>query len=467
MSSSRNNSLILAAAAVVESVWLYALTAVFSLALALDGSPVSWIAVVALMLASFLTAWALSSVIMPAWIPYAVQLAVGLAAVYGALATQLAADGALDMGWFGAMAADGAESEYIRAATLGIFACVLFWWRGGGIASTEAPAERLSFSFKTGLIALSFAAVVDTLHPADLGVFPLIFIFFAVGLAGLSAGHILQSANRPITQQAWLKVIGGAVGAVVGAGLLVSLLQRGALEFIARPLAWMADGLVTVILYVVLLPLIFIFSLLATGLLEILRRFASEQPERETPESVGGFQDMMRGLREQAESNDPSIWVDMLGWAALGVIAIVLLAFLARAFRRRIRWRRVDQEGERETVSEDVDPALDIARLLMGLVPDRLRRRKAGRGLRLPDDERGVVEVFRLYFGMLNAAAAKGLPRAENETPTEYQATLARAFPLSLVRAATAAFNRACYGREPTSAERIAEMRREMERGGE
>ena len=464
MTSSRHSFLILLAVAIVESVWLYALIAVFSLALALNGSPVSWLAAAALTLASFSTAWALSSVIMPARVPHVVQMLVGLAAVYLALGTQLATDGFLDMGWHGALTSE--DGERIRAATLGIFSCVLFWWRGGAVAAAEAPAERLSFSFKTGLIALSFAAVVDTLHPADLGVFPLIFVFFGVGLAGLSAGHILQSESRPITQQSWTKVIGGAVGVVVGAGLLVSLLQRGALEFISRPLAWLADGLVTVILYIILLPLIFIFSLLATGLLEILRRLASEPPEREESAPIGGFQDMMRGLREQAESNDPSIWMDILGWAALGAIGIVLLVFLAAAFRRRMRWRRVDREGERETLSEDVDPTLDIARLLAGLIPDRLRRRKARRGLRLPDGERGVVEVFRLYFGMLNAAAAKGLPRAENETPTEYQTTLAKVFPSPLVRAATAAFNRACYGREPTSAERIEDMRREMERAG-
>ena len=460
MSSSRH-SLILLAAAIVESVWLYALAAVFSLALALDGSPVSWAAVAAIMLASFLTAWALSAVILPAWVPYIVQMLAGVAAAYIALGTQLPAAGFLDMGWPGAFGSE--DGATVRAATFGVFLSVLFWWRGGAVAAAEAPAERLSFSFKTGLIALSFAAVVDTLHPTDLGVFPLIFVFFGVGLAGLSVGHILQSESRPLTQKSWTKVIGGAVAVVVGAGLLVSLLQRGALELISRPLAWLADGAVTVILYVILLPLIFIFSLLATGLLEILRRLGEPEREEGEREPIGGFQEMMQGLREQAESNDPSIWMDILGWGALALIAVVILAILARAFRRRIRWRRVDREGERETISEDVDPALDIARLLMGLIPDRLRRRKAERGLRLPDDERGIVEVFRLYFGMLNAAAAKGMPRPRNETPTEYQETLAKVFPRRLVRAATAAFNRACYGRAPTSDERIAEMRREME----
>ena len=465
MSSSRHSFPILLAVAIVESVWLYALTAVFSLALALNGSPVSWLAAAALMASSFLTAWALSSVILPARLPHIVQMVVGLIAAYLALGTQLASDGFLDMGWHGALTSE--DGERVRSAALGILVCVLFWWRGGAAAAAEAPAERLSFAFKTGLIALSFAAVVDTLHPADLGVFPLIFVFFGVGLAGLSAGHILQSESRPITQKSWMQVIAVTVAVVVGSGLLVSLLQRGALEFISRPLAWMADGLVTVILYVILLPLIFIFSLLATGLLELLRRFAAEPPEPSENAPIGGFQDMMRGLREQAESNDPSIWMDILGWAALGAVAVVLLVFLAAAFRRRIRWRRVDREGERETLSEDVDPTLDIARLLMGLIPDRLRRRKTKRGLRLPDGERGVVEAFRLYFEMLSAAASKGMPRAENETPTEYQATLAKAFPRTLVRAATAAFNRACYGREPTSVERIEEMRRRMERGGE
>ena len=118
----------------------------------------------------------------------------------------------------------------------------------------------------------------------------------------------------------------------------------------------------------------------------------------------------------------------------------------------------------RESLSEDTDPANDLARLLFNLLPDRFRRKRIGYRLRLPDDDSGIVDVFRIYFGMLMLAEDRGRPRPRSQTPIEYQSSLEGMFPRNLVRNVTAAFNRACYGHQPATRAEIAEMRGALER---
>ena len=120
-------------------------------------------------------------------------------------------------------------------------------------------------------------------------------------------------------------------------------------------------------------------------------------------------------------------------------------------------------DGDRESLIEDADPALDMARLLFDLLPERFRRRKVDDRLRLPEDEQNIVDVFRVYFGMLDYAEERGLLRKGEQTPSEFQSSLEEVLPQRLVSMATAAFNRACYGHRPTSTDQIAEMRQMLE----
>ena len=74
-----------------------------------------------------------------------------------------------------------------------------------------------------------------------------------------------------------------------------------------------------------------------------------------------------------------------------------------------------------------------------------------------------MVDVFRIYFAMLVMAEEKGYPRPRTATPVEYQRTLETILPARLVRMATAAFVRACYGHHPAPPEQIEEMRVSLE----
>jgi hypothetical protein len=202
---------------------------------------------------------------------------------------------------------------------------------------------------------------------------------------------------------------------------------------------------------------------LLSALFSLLARIFGE-PEEIEIDTPGGFVERARELAEEFADTGPSTIVQVIQWTLLAVVVLAVLYFLARAFQRRIRWLRVDQEGMRESLSEDVDPAYDLARLLFNLLPDRFRKKRTEYRLRLPDDDSEIVDVFRVYFGMLMLAEDRGHPRTLNQTPTEYQSSLESVFPQNVVRTVTAAFNRACYGHQPATRAEIDEMRGALER---
>ena len=461
--SSAQDRIVLAATVAVESVWFYAAFSILALLMSLQGSPMTWIAAAAVMGVSLIVARMLSLVIMPNWMPYTVQMALGVLVIYLALGSQVQSAGqGFDLGWIASIRADDVADYYTRSVALvGLFSALL-WWRGGRLAATEYPLEHLSVTFRMGLMVLSVVAVVDMLHSADLKMFPLMFVYFASGLIGLSIGHIFPVGGWPQLRQKWSRVIGAVVGAVMLIGLLFSLLQKGALSFITTPLGFVANALAVVVFYVVIVPLVYIIEFIVSGIFWLIGKLVGEQQGEEW-EFGGQFDDMLDEIREEAVDSGPSIWAEVLEWTIITIIVLIVLLILAKAFRRTLRWRRADADGERESLIEGVDPALDMARLLYDLLPDRFKRRKVDERLRLPEDEQNIVDVFRVYFGMLDYAEDKGMLRRGEQTPSEFQSSLAEIFPQRLVSMATSAFNRACYGRQPASSDQLAEMRQMLD----
>ena len=462
--STLQNRLTLLSAVIVESVWIYALLATLSLLALPGGSPITWVAALSITLISFAIARGLSLIIMPAWMPYILEMALGALAIYLVLGTQLQTAGQwMDLGWLSGLFSDAPPEHFARRALFGGFFSALFWLRGGRLASTEFPVEHLMFTFRLGLMALSVAAIVDIFHSADLKIFSLMFVFFAAGLIGLGVGHVLPSAGPAITRGSWARVIGVVVGGIVLLGFMFSLLQRGALAFIAAPLGFLLKIAAQIVFYVIIVPLVYILEFIISGFFWLLSKIAGAPPEGEQEMALGGA-GFAEQFMQQGENAEPSLLLQILGGIAIALLVAGLLLILAWAFRRNTRWRRVgDDDEDRESLSGEFDPTMDLARLLFGLLPNRFRRRKAETRLRLPDDERNIVDVFRIYFGMLNIAASRGQPRLDFQTPGEYRTALRRVLPDRLVDMATTAFDRACYGRQPATTEEIAEMRRMLE----
>ncbi len=463
--SATQERLVTAAHLLAESAWLTALLGMLSLPLGGNGSPFPWAAALGLMGVSALTARALSVVRMPSLAAYAAQMAVGFGVVYLTVGAQAAPEfSGVNLAWPAELGSEQVTREYMVRAVLGSFGGVALWWRGGHAGGSDFPTESLSSSFKVGIFVLAVAAAVDIFHQAELNVFPLMFVFFAAGVAGLSIGHMTAASGSTTSGRAWTRVIGGIVGALVVAGLLFSLLQREALAIIAKPLVFLLDMLLRVVVFVIILPLAYIFDFLIGAVLALVEGLRPEQEPQVTlnPPSIAST---VNALGSGGDDNPVALLLfQILQWSFVAAIIVGLLVVMALAYRRRARRLRARDDGEREQLREDANIAYDFANLLFGMLPSRLRRTKERRVMRVPDEDPNIADVFRIYFGLLTLAEKRGSPKPPGETPGEFCATLERVFPSGLARNATDAFNRACYGNQPTPRTEIDRMRAELER---
>lgn len=456
--------LVLASIVLSESAWLFAAFGLVGLALGNGNSPLNWVAVLAIMTVSLLVARFLSMILMPIGAMYAVQMITGVVVIYLTVGTQVTSGiQGTDFGWLGNLGSDNPIEGYFRNVILGSLLGVALWWRGGRLASADFPTENLATTFKIGVLVLAVAAVVDIFHSEDLKVFPMMFIFFGASLAGLSVGHLLPASQQTLNSRTWIRVIGGVVSGIAVVGLLLSLLRGSVLTFVSTPLALILQVSATIIFFVIIFPIGLLVELILLGLRGLIGEREMD-PDAEEPLAFGeGFGQTLRQLQEGEMDSGTSILLQIIEFTIIAIIILVVLFFLARAFRRRVRWRRDEAEGMRESVREDADPTNDLARLLFNLLPNRFRRVKHRELRPLPDDEADVVAVFRMYYGILELAEERGSPKPAAQTPTEYQSTLESLFPGDLVRAITNAFNRACYGHHPAPLEQIDEMRTSLE----
>ena len=455
--SSAQDKWVLAAIAVSESAWLYAILGVAALPLQLGSNPLNWFAVLAVLASSLVVSRALQALIISTTTAYLAQMFTGLVVIYLVLGSQFSAG--LDLAWAGRLSGElGSDTYWLRAAIAAAMAVGL-WWRGGRIAASDSPEETLETSFRIGVAALAAAAIADAALPADLNVYPVLFIFTAASLAGLAVSHLSSPSEQAAKRAMWPKVIGALVLVVLLVGLIAGLVENTVLPLVTGAVravvGFTIERIVAPVLSTLLYPFVAAMDWLFSALLNLFRTDLEQQVAE-------GFNLAIPEV-EQIEEKEgaPAVLqiIQIAGIAVLTVVVVVALFFLARAFRRRRRGRYEYPEGARESVIAGNDPLLDAARLLFDLLPERLRRRRVRRDLRPPDGEPGVVEAFEIYYSLLGVAERRGVLREEYESPLEFEVRLGPLFAPGLVEKATAAFNRACYGNLPPSETDLADLR--------
>ena len=455
--SSAQDKWVLAAIAVSESAWLYAILGVAALPLQLGSNPLDWFAVLAVLASSLVVSRALQALIISTTTAYLAQMFTGLVVIYLVLGSQFSAG--LDLAWAGRLSGElGSDTYWLRAAIAAAMAVGL-WWRGGRIAASDSPEETLETSFRIGVAALAAAAIADAALPADLNVYPVLFIFTASSLAGLAMSHLSSPSEQAAKRATWPKVIGALVVGVLLVGLIAGLVENTVLPLVTGAvravMGFTIERIVAPVLSTLLYPFVAAMDWLFSALLNLFRTDLEQQVAE-------GFNLAIPEV-EQIEEKEgaPAVLqiIQIAGIAVLTVVVVVALFFLARAFRRRRRGRYEYPEGARESVIAGNDPLLDAARLLFDLLPERLRRRRVRRDLRPPDGEPGVVEAFEIYYSLLGMAERRGVLREEYESPLEFEVRLGPLFAPGLVEKATAAFNRACYGNLPPSETDLADLR--------
>ena len=458
--------LVLGAVVFSESAWLFSALGVAGLVFGLGGSPLSWAALLVLLGIPVIVGRVSPVDVAAIEIVYPVRALIGAALIYLVVATEVTEVG-IELAWLPNLASDSLPDGYSLRAVSSAIIGVLLWWRGGRLASGELASESLSLSFRLGMLALAIATIVDIAHSAQLYTLPMVFIFFASGLGGLSVGHLLPSTQKTAEARTWHKVILGIVSVILLVGMAFSLIRKDLLFDYTRHALNGLDLLVQGVLWAIIAPISIAITVLTDALISFFEPVADrfdEAPARDTQVAVEQSLQLLAATTEQEEETGRAFFtvVQIIEVAFVALVVIGLLVMLVVALRRLFKDVPERTVGTRESVSEDVDVLSDLGRLLLKLVPPRLIRLKKRRDYALPDGPPGMVNVLRLYYELLTMAEDKGSARPPSETATEYERTLERLFPRNLVRMATGAFNRAIYGHHPAGDEQISQMRQAL-----
>ena len=452
--------LVLAATAVSESAWLFAVFGVLGLVLRGEESPLAWPAGLAVLVTGIVVSRMLQSIIMSdrAW--YAVQLSLASLVVYLTVASQVATDSrGFDLLWVARLDTTS-ESDVLWFR--GVFAAVLalgLWWRAVRLAASESPYETLMASFRVGVVGIALATVVDTQHTADLDIYPMMFVFIGSALVGLGMSRLMPFSGRAANGDAWPRVIGGVVIAIVAVGLFLGLVLDRLVPFVSRGLShsldFLGENVVQPVALTISRPIVFFLNWIIS--------LFTPPPSQAPGEGFSRLPEERELISEGLVEREVPALVGIIGWTLLAIVLIVAVYLVLKALRRRIRGGLVYPAGQRESVAGDADPLHDVANLLLRLVPDRFRRREQWTPYRLPEGEPRIVEALRIYYRLLTLAEMGGVARSPAETPSEFQRKLESKFPPRLVRMATAAFDRAFYGDHPSSETQLVEMRASLE----
>ena len=458
----RQDRVVLAAHVVAESAWVFALAGIVGTLADFDSSPQSWYGVVGILGLSVLLSRITPRKGQKAEVMYALMAVLGLMVVYASVALHVE-PGQIRPLWAIDWLINDAPGGYTSRGLFGAILGVLLWWRGTRVASNEFPTDDLSFTFRVGMLVLVAALIYDLNTDESLSTFPMVFLFFGSSLIGLSAGHLLEESQRSAGERTWPKAIGATVAAITAFGLLVALINRGVLTFLSKPATAALEALARGVLWGIIAPIAFVFDVVVGWLISLLGIFRGEQEQPQEEEINPEIQGFLETLQEEqaAASEGFATVLQIIEWALVAIVVVIVLLILGRAFRRVLRGRDRGTEGRRDSMAQDANPVGDVAKLALRLVPDVLKRPQR-KGYRVPDGPPGIVEAFRLYYDLLDTAEEQGITRRKYDTPTEFQGRLEGTFPSDVVRPSTETFNLAIYADVPADRSSIGRLRQSL-----
>ncbi|NQU96306.1 MAG: DUF4129 domain-containing protein [Chloroflexi bacterium] len=449
---------------IAESSWLYAAAGVPCLALGFDGPPFPWATVAALLAVGMATTWVLGGVRGDPVRLAIAQGLTGLLAVYLALATQrLDGVGGFDLLWVERVFRGELDGPGILGLTLALLLAIFLWLRAGKLMYGRSLPDRIQRTFRIGMAAVSAALITELASGTDIGARLVLFPFFGASLTGMAASRLADPARRERTR-AWVRIVGGSVGAILLAGLALGVLSGayggGALRLLSRGWSAFADGLMWVLRY----PFQAVFAVIEAIGRWLMGLFDGPPQERELTDFGG----LMPELGEQAEKAVGTDWFDtvmnVIRYPLAVILVVIVFLVLVRAYRRLRRPREPKEASNRESIKGDADVGSDLLRLFGHLLPEWMRRGQGAAAWRYPRGEPGVTQVFVLYFQYLAEAIQRGMSLDTRQTPNERQAALQQTLPGAPVGALTGRFNAACYGREPSTPAVIADLERALHR---
>ena len=449
--------------AIADSAWLFAVTSIVGVIIGQSGSPLSWLVLLGVLALSMTVTWVAAGVGGDFITLALLQGVVGLTTVYGAVALRSTADSpGFDGFWFGRLLLGEYGQEESLAIIVSFVIAIAIWTRGARFIIFSEPWDALHKSFRIGVAAIALALIIQLARDEATGVVLIIFPFFAASLAGMSVGRLAEGSAWGSAQRIWGRVIGLTVGAVLAVGVVLGVLGAaygsGPLGLFIDAAASVRDALFWVLEVILTPPLMALF-----WFIEWLQdRFS---PGEQRGEQLGLGQQARpepEPAREMVEAAGDSLIekiIEVLVWPIGFMLLLVVFWILMKSFQRLRSEREEEPDADRESIRGDADARADLADLFGRLLPGFLKRGGGKEaGLRFPEGEPGITEVFQLYFRYLGAGMRRGAALESHLTPAELSGRLQAALPGAPVEQITRRFEAACYGHEPTGSELLVHL---------
>jgi hypothetical protein len=443
---------------VVESICWFSLIAMIGGMVGLGGSPVPWPSLVALMGVGVVSAWLFGGANGDSTTIAMYQAVVALIAVYLALATATVTESwSFKIAWPVDTFGGTYGGEGVADVIIGVIAATWLWYRSQNLIVDGGLARQFSTAFKLGTVFIAVALLIEmTVIQSAIGIGPLLFPFFGAALVGMAASRLPQSGDAG--QASWPLVIAISVSGILGIGVVGALLTGRYGNLGVRGFINVWTGFIDALLWVLRYPIEWVM----TGLWNLilwLKSLVNVEEEPIEQELSGSFsEDMVNPALERAESSSDFV-LEVLRWPLSILLLLVLFFVLVFAYRRFSARHEADDDGERESIRGNADARADMMKLLSNLMPTWMRGGKNRSLWKWPEGERGVAEVFLLYFDTLSYAIKRGMIFDPNVTPNERVQALALFLPGAPVDTVTSRFNAACYGAVPSDLTEIEVLR--------
>lgn len=353
----------------------------------------------------------------------------------------------------------------IPRSWLTIMILVLLWARAIHLANRSISADRVSFSFRSGVLILVVVAFfVRMVTGLDVAVFVVPYFFFAlvaIALARVEDVRLLPNSSPVPFSGFWIGSSVGAVAVLVLLGMVVTVL------FYGGGLRQLFDWLSPVLL--VLQIIVFGLGALLLMLVEwIITQFSLDlsfitEALQQVYDRLG---QLLVPLPSPPATEDAATHPLILEMLQLVVTIVIPVAIISLVLL--FTWHRLRREGRGQEADEARESFLSmgaVARNLRIMLQDGLDRlgelagmvRRFGPGSRFL----AAVSIRRIYANLVRLATNAGYPRSRAQTPYEYLQVLYEALPKSRddVTVITEAYVNARYGQVPDTREELERIR--------
>lgn len=354
----------------------------------------------------------------------------------------------------------GSPDNPYRGREIALFLIVtIMWWRGLSLVGRNVDIDEIGFRMRLGVLLIFVLVSVMAAALLPWSVTPFVLLFFFSSLLAIVLTRVEQvtlgqsDSSFPISLR-WLVVVVTASGLVAFiTGILAGILsEESTLDVIGwfRPLFQALNTMLVVLLSVclyLLSPLILLLSWLfgqLVGRLEPDLQEAISQLELLPQEGLNDLADDLLAPPDVSIEFPVQILSILVMFAVILIVSLALGRMVRNLRRNANSQRRV--EGQLSGIGFTETPSL---RQLLQRQFNMIRR------------WRTATSIRHLYRQMCKTAAEYGYPRAESETPYEYQQTLHSAWPENTIQVnlLTEAYIRVHYGEFPEDPDELTNLK--------